>query len=81
MDWSKTKDEPQRRDPPQPPRIATLFRVVGAGGTPIRCATYRMIRTELFKPQPRQDERIAERAAEWRGRLDGHGFTDLEISE
>jgi hypothetical protein len=97
MDWSKAHTRAGRREPPAPPRIAVLFRIVGPDERPLRCATYRVlfgmelrleyeegddvIRTQLFKPQPRQDEKIAELAAEWRGALDGHGFNDLAIPD
>src|SRR5690242_18591907 len=98
MDWGKTKDEPKRSEPPEPPLDSILFRVVGQSARPIRCATYLtlfgtelrleyegktdgIIRTQLFKAEPRRDEKIAETASQWRGALDGHGFTDLDVEE
>lgn len=43
MDWSTANHKAEHRDPPAPPRIATLFRVVGPSERPIRCATYQTL--------------------------------------
>jgi len=81
--------------PDSTPRLLdTLFRVVGPSKRPVRCATYRvltgielrleyehdednLLRSQLFR---RDDpEAICELAAEWRGKFDEHGFTDLPL--
>jgi hypothetical protein len=93
MDWSKVNTPAARRDPPAPPREATLFRLVGPSQRPVRCATYRVttgielrieyedredvLRTHLFKPH--EEEAIAETAAQWRAAFDGRGFKELAI--
>jgi hypothetical protein len=94
MDWSKVNEPAQRLDPPAPPRIATLFRLVGPSERPIRCATYRVatgeeLRLEYEQPpddvlktqlfKHGQEEAIAEVASQWRATFDGRGFTELAI--
>lgn len=95
MDWSKVREPAARRpDPATPPLIATLFRLVGATGRPLRCATYRGVTgTELrLEYEDRDDdvlrsqlfkannqEAIAETAAQWRAAFDGRGFRELAI--
>lgn len=96
MDWSTANHRPGARvAPPAPPRIATLFRLVGPSNRPVRCATYRVttgieLRLEyedsefnVLKTQLFQaedDEALAELAAEWRGKFDALGsFHDLAV--
>lgn len=43
MDWAASNHQPAKRDLPSPPRIATLFRVVGPSKRPIRCASYQTL--------------------------------------
>jgi len=95
VDWSKVNTPAQRREPPAPPRVATLFRVVGPSNRVVRCATYRVatgieLRLEyednefnVLKTQlflPEDDEALAELAAEWRAKFDALGsFHDLAV--
>jgi hypothetical protein len=91
-----TRDE---RIPPRPPadprldHVATLFRVRGASGRPLRCALYKvetgrelrleyedrddLLRSQLFPV--RDDETIAAVAHEWHRALLAKGFEDLPL--
>jgi hypothetical protein len=96
MDWSTANHQAAKRpDPPPPPRIVTLFRVVGPSNGVVRCATYRVatgieLRLEyqadefaVVKTQlfrEGDEEALAELAAEWLGKFDTLGsFHDLAI--
>src|SRR3954463_2840956 len=95
MDWSKVNELPVRVDPSAPPRLATLFRVVGVSGRPLRCATYQVATgielrlgyedDEFAVLQTQlfrsdQDEALAQNVAEWCGAFDRvGGFKDLGV--
>lgn len=83
-----------RRTPPAPQlqHVATLFRVVGHSGRPMRCAAYLtqtgtelrleyehdddLVRSQLFVVH--NDDAIAELADRWHAALIQKGFEDLE---
>jgi hypothetical protein len=95
MDWSKVRSPPAPRpDPPQAPRHATLFRVQGASGRALRCATYRVVTgfelrleyedrdDDLLRSQlfkTLEEEEIAEVASRWHAVLEEKGFTELPL--
>lgn len=95
MDWSKAHTPAAPRPAPAaPPRLSTLFRVVGASGRPLRCGVYRVatgheLRLEyedrsddVLRTQlfrSNDEDGIATKATEWRAALDRHGFRDLAV--
>ena len=88
-DWLRSDHVPQQHEPPAPPRIATLFRVIGKSNRPIRCATYQTatgveLRLEyedriddvlqsVLFRGEQQDQAIAAKSAEWRSLIDARG--------
>ena len=78
---------------PQLEHVATLFRVRGATGRPLRCALYRvatgfelrfeyedrdqLLQSRLFRV--RDDNAIATLADDWHRALIGKGFEDLPV--
>ena len=84
---------PRPPAPPQLDRLATLFRVRGATGRPLRCALYRvatglelrfeyedrddLLQSRLFRV--RDDNAIARLGDEWHRALIAKGFEDLPV--